>query len=82
MRRRGQHAPVADQYHPLEPEALPELVDLTGHRVRVRCRAFEYLDRHRTARGRAQQAEDDLQVPFLPSRLCPRWANGQWVPSR
>ena len=66
--RLGQHAAVAHQHHPGEPEAVPELVDLRAHRGRIRGVAIEHLHRHRTALGVAQQPELDLQT----CRACRR----------
>ena len=38
--------------------------------------AGEDLDGDRTTVGGAEQAEDDLILPFLPSRLWPKAASG------
>ena len=46
-------------------EALLDLVDLRGERARIGGVALEYLDRHRAAVRRAQQAVDDLQLALL-----------------
>ena len=48
-----------------EREALLDLVDLRGERARIGGVALEYLDRHRAAVRRAQQAVDDLQLALL-----------------
>ena len=48
-----------------EVEALLELADLRGERLRVGDIAREHLDRHRAAIGGAQQAIDDLQLALL-----------------
>ena len=63
--RFGQHAPVADQHHPRQPEAAAQLVDLCAHGRRVGGVAVEHLDRHRTALAVAQQAKLDLQLAAL-----------------
>ena len=63
--RLGEHAAVADQHHAGKPEAAPERIDLGAHRGRIRGVAVEHLDRHRTARAVAQQAELDLQLAAL-----------------
>ena len=59
------HAAIADQHHALDPEALLELADLAGQRRGVADIAFEHFDRNRTALGRAQQPEHDLQLAPL-----------------
>ena len=46
-------------------EALLDLVDLRGERPGIGGVALEYLDRHRAAVRRAQQAVDDLQLALL-----------------
>ena len=64
--RMGEHAPIPDQTHPAQPEAVLELGDLGGQGVGVGGVALEYLDGHRDAGGRAQQPVDDLQPAFHP----------------
>jgi hypothetical protein len=61
----GDHAAIADQNHALELEALLELFDLVRHRRGIADIAFEHLDRHRAALGRAQQSDHDLQLAPL-----------------
>ena len=63
--RRGEHAAIADQHHPAEPEAPPQLVDLGGHGGGVGGVAGAHLGGDRTARGVAQQADDDLAAAAL-----------------
>ena len=58
----GDQAAVADQHHPLQPEAVLDLGNLTGERGRIGGIAFEHLDRDRTAVGGAQQPDDDLRL--------------------
>ena len=67
----GQHPPVADEHHPLQPEALAHLVDLVGQGAWVGDVAFVHFDRDRTALGVAQQSVDDLQLPFLAVARVP-----------
>ena len=69
MRACGDHAAIADQHDMLEREALLELVDLWRKRPRIAGVALEHLDGDRASVGGAQQAVDDLQLAFLPSRL-------------
>ena len=59
------HPAVADQHHMRQREALLDLVDLRGERARIGGIALEYLDRHRAAVRRAQQAVDDLQLALF-----------------
>lgn len=51
--RGGQHATIADQYHPLKVEAFLELGHLARHRRRIAGIAFEHFDRDRAALRRA-----------------------------
>ena len=57
----GDQAAVADEHHPLQREALLQLVNLRGERLRIGDIAGENLDRHRAAVRGAEQPEDDLR---------------------
>ena len=58
--RAGQHSAIAHHHHALQLETL-QLVDLRRQRHRIGGIAFEHLDRHRAALGRAHQADDNLR---------------------
>ena len=62
----GEHAAVADQGDPAQPEPGGELADLGGQRLGVGGVAVEHLDGHRYPGGGAQQPVDDLAPAFDP----------------
>ena len=70
----GDQAAVADQHHPLQPEAVLDLGNLTGERGRIGGIAFEHLDRDRAAVGGAQQPDDDLRLVAPTVAGCSRSA--------
>ena len=78
---RGQHPAVAHEHHAVEAEAGADLVDLRGDGVGVAGRAFEDLDGDRTPGAVQSRPKTIWSVPFLRSRLWPRWASSQCVPS-
>ena len=59
----GDHAPVADEHHPPQAEALPDLGDLGGEGGGVGGVAGENLDGHRPALAVAEQPVDDPGQP-------------------
>jgi hypothetical protein len=61
----GDHAAVAADDHPLDPEALLDPLQRRGERLVVVDLAVEDLDRDRAALRRAGQPVLDLQLPFL-----------------
>ena len=66
----GDHAAIADQHHPLQAEAFPQLGNLHGQRLGIAGIAVEHLDGHRAAVGGVQQPDDDLRpVGTAVSRL-------------
>ena len=69
--RRGEHAAIADQADPGEPEAVFELGDLGGQGFGVGGVAVEHLDRYRYPGGRAEQPVDDLQPALDPVACVP-----------
>ena len=63
--RLGEHAAIAHQHHPREPEAPAHLVDLRAQCGGIGGVALEHLDRHRAALRVAQKPEHDLQLAAL-----------------
>jgi hypothetical protein len=63
---RRDHAAVTDQHQMLEPEPLPQFVDLCGKRAGVPNITLEHLDGDRPAIAVTKQAIDDLQ-PIRPT---------------
>jgi len=61
----GDHAAVAADNDPLEPDALLEPLQRAGERLVVMDAAVEDLDRDRTALRRAGEPVADLQLPLL-----------------
>ena len=64
--RGGQHAPVPDQHHLVDPEPVLDLGHLGGHGRRVAGVAFEDLDGDRDAVPAGQEPVDDLQPALHP----------------
>ncbi len=62
---RRQHAAVAHQRHPLDPEPLPDARYLPGHRGRIAGVAGKHLHGYRATVAGAQQAEGDLLLALL-----------------
>ena len=66
----GEHAAVAHQHHPGQPEALPHFLHLVGHRGGIAGVAWVHLDGHGAAFSVREQAIDDdrpalLSVPVM-----------------
>ena len=66
---RRDHTPAADERHARQAETLFQFRDLRGQGRWIARVAFKHLHRNRAAIRRAKQAEDDLQLSLLPSRL-------------
>ena len=49
--RLGDHAAISDKHHVIEAEALFQLLDLDGERLRITGIAVEHLNGDRTAVG-------------------------------
>jgi hypothetical protein len=75
----GDHAAVAADDHPLDPEALLEPPERLRQRLVVVDLALEDLDRDRPPLGRAGEPVADLQLPLLAvARVAER---GQRAPA-
>ena len=69
--RVGDHRPVADQDHPVDPEPLPDRVEQLRDGARVSGVPGVDLHRHRTTIGRAHQPPVDLQLAVLAVAAVP-----------
>ena len=69
--RLGDHRPVADEDHPLDPEPLAERLKHAGQRRWIGDAALMHLDRQRAALRRADQPPVDLQLaPLAIARVA------------